>query len=73
MLKIFLCASILLATAIEDSAYAYLDPGSGSYIFQLLLAMLLGAIVTVKIYWQKLKYWISSIFLKQKSGKNTKE
>lgn len=33
----------------------YLDPGSGSFIIQLLLAAALGIGVAVKIYWAKLK------------------
>ncbi len=36
-------------------AAAYLDPGTGSYVFQILVAALLGASVAVKIYWRKLK------------------
>lgn len=33
----------------------YLDPGSGSFILQLLLGLLLGASVAIKIYWAKIK------------------
>ena len=33
----------------------YLDPGSGSFIIQLLLAIGLGAGVAVRMYWTKLK------------------
>jgi len=32
----------------------YLDPGSGSLIFQIILAGLLGISVFVKIYWRKI-------------------
>lgn len=32
----------------------YLDPGSGSFILQLLIAALLGAGLAIKIYWRKL-------------------
>jgi hypothetical protein len=34
---------------------AYLDPGSGSFIIQLLLAALLGSLFLIKAYWQKIK------------------
>ncbi len=34
---------------------AYLDPGSGSIILQLVLAGLLGAGVLVKVFWRKIK------------------
>ncbi len=33
----------------------YLDPGSGSFLIQLLLAALLGIGVAVRIYWTKIK------------------
>ncbi len=33
---------------------AYLDPGSGSFILQLLLAALLGGLFLVKAYWAKI-------------------
>jgi hypothetical protein len=36
-------------------ALLYLDPGSGSFIIQLLLGLALGAGVAIKMYWAKLK------------------
>ncbi len=34
---------------------AYLDPGSGSFLIQLLIAGLVGAGFLVKAYWKKIK------------------
>ncbi len=34
---------------------AYLDPGSGSFLIQMLLAGGLGAAFLVKTYWRKIK------------------
>jgi hypothetical protein len=34
---------------------AYLDPGSGSILLQLLVAALLGAAFAIKVYWKKIK------------------
>ena len=42
----------------------YLDPGSGSFIIQMLLAGLLGIAVAVRIYWKK----IVKFFQKNKGG-----
>lgn len=36
-----------------NSAYAYLDPGTGSMILQLLLGGVAGAIVILKLYWRR--------------------
>ncbi len=33
---------------------AYLDPGSGSFLIQLLIAGVVGAGVLIKIYWKKI-------------------
>jgi hypothetical protein len=33
----------------------YLDPGSGSFILQLLIASLVGGLLLVKIYFKKIK------------------
>jgi hypothetical protein len=32
---------------------AYIDPGSGSYFFQLVIGGLLGAAVAVKLFWRR--------------------
>ncbi|NIB40038.1 hypothetical protein HBA55_10595 [Pseudomaricurvus alkylphenolicus] len=53
-----LCLSILALTAAMLSpqfAYAYLDPGSGSFLIQMLIAGLVGAFYTIKMYWYRLK------------------
>lgn len=70
ILKTFIASLILLLTAGESIAYAYLDPGTGSYMFQVLLAMLLGAIFTLKAYWQRIKVWLSTMFSKNQPDKD---
>ncbi len=37
---------------------AYLDPGSGSFILQILIASLLGAVFIIRAYWQKITAFI---------------
>jgi apolipoprotein N-acyltransferase len=37
------------------SAFGYIDPGSASMFFQILIGSLLGAVVAVRMYWQRLK------------------
>jgi hypothetical protein len=38
-----------------ESAHAYLDPGTGSMILQLLLGGIAGAMVVGRLYWQRIK------------------
>jgi len=35
--------------------YAYLDPGSGSYLIQMLIASLVGGGLFVKTFWVRIK------------------
>jgi len=42
----------------------YLDPGSGSFILQLILASLLGFLFILKTYWQKLLRIFRRLFSK---------
>jgi hypothetical protein len=47
---------------------AYLDPGAGSYILQMLLAGALGLMFTIKLYITKIKSFFRGLF-----GKENKE
>ena len=42
--------------------YAYIDPGTGSYLVQVVIAGLLGILLSLKIYWARIK-----AFLKERS------
>ncbi len=53
----------LLSTGLSKPL-AYLDPGTGSYIVQLLLAGLMGGLFLVKVYWKKIKGFFASLFSK---------
>ena len=35
------------------SSLAYIDPGSGSYIFQLLVGAFVGVAVAIKVFWRR--------------------
>ena len=46
--------AVLASLLLTREAHAYLDPGTGSYILQILLAGLLGALVMLRVYWGKI-------------------
>ena len=48
-----------------ENAYAYIDPASGSYIFQLIVAGLLGTLYVLKVYWKSLKAFLGNLFSKK--------
>ena len=45
----------LFVIGIDRPAYAYLDPGTGSMMLQLLLGGVAGALVVGNLYWQRIK------------------
>jgi len=47
------------------AAYAYLDPGTGSYILQLVIAFLLGGSLVIRIYWKKIKTYLANFLSKK--------
>jgi hypothetical protein len=55
-----------LALTIPADAYAYLDPGTGSMVLQVIVAGLLGAVFTFKSYVRAVISSITGIFKKQR-------
>ena len=51
-------------------AYAYLDPGTGSYILQLIIGILFGLLFAVKMFWGKIKIFLKNIFSRKKKDEN---
>ncbi|MEK7485359.1 MAG: hypothetical protein AABZ60_13625 [Planctomycetota bacterium] len=47
-----------------DRSYAYLDPGTGSYLFQVLLATFLGGIYALKLFWRQCGFALKRLFRK---------
>ncbi len=54
-LGVGLCALLLLD---QPPAQAYLDPGTGSYLFQAVIAVALSGLVALKLFWKNLVRWV---------------
>ena len=52
------CVGVILAVSVPAEAHAYLDPGTGSVILQVVAAGVLGAIFTFKNYLRAAKSYI---------------
>ena len=50
----FLIFFVLALVLAMNSAYAYLDPGSGSAILQGIIGALAAIAITLKLYWHRL-------------------
>lgn len=47
---------LLLAPA---AAYAYIDPGTGSFVIQGIIAAVVGAGFAIKMFWQRIKSFLT--------------
>lgn len=63
------CTILFMATptAVFALDLAYLDPGTGSLIVQMIIAGIASALLALKIYWRSFKAFISSRFGKQET------
>ena len=62
-LSFLLAIATIMVGILTSSAYAYLDPGTGSIILQVLLGGVAGLALAGKLYWQK---FISLLGVKRK-------
>lgn len=58
--------TILVYIYLISNSYAYLDPASGSFILQTIIAFLATVGSAIMIWWKKIKSKIKSIFQKKK-------
>jgi len=54
-----LCAIAVLLTFVSTgNAHAYIDPGAGSLLLQVLIGSVVGGLFVVKAYWHRLKAYL---------------
>ena len=46
--------AVLASLLLVREAHAYLDPGTGSYVLQILIASLFGALFMLKMFWGRI-------------------
>jgi hypothetical protein len=68
---LFLLCLFLLC--FPSPCYAYIDPGSGSMLLQALLAGIVGALFTIKMYWRECKRFIGRMLGRQDAGQERPE
>lgn len=59
----------IIFISLINPAYAYLDPGSGGFILQMILGFIAATVTTVSIYWQKFKILVQNFLNKFKKKK----
>ena len=52
----FVVSFVAVATFVfPETSAAYLDPGTGSFVFQIIIAGVVGGLYTIKTYWRNIK------------------
>jgi len=66
---------LLLLLFIPANTEAYLDPGTGSYIIQLLIGMFAGMLFATKIFWRRIRIFAEEkvLRIKKSDGSEGKE
>lgn len=67
--KVFF-ALILFQLVLPSTAYAYIDPGSGSMIIQFVIAALLGTLFAIKTFWNRIKNMVKKSFSGRRGDAN---
>jgi hypothetical protein len=49
-----------LFVLVAGSVTSYIDAGSGSYIFQLVVGAFVGAALAVKVFWRRLRAFVGA-------------
>lgn len=64
MKKIFISTFLMVTMSLSftESAYAYLDPVTGSIILQGIIGTIAAASATVGLYWRQFKAYFRSLF-----------
>ncbi|MFC1824411.1 hypothetical protein ACFL9T_17010 [Thermodesulfobacteriota bacterium] len=55
----------------SKKAFGYIDPGTGSILAQAVIAVVVGALFTMKLYWKKLRKFFRK-FLGKEPRRRTK-
>lgn len=63
-------SSLLLFLFLSYWCFGYIDPGTGSYVIQVILAVFVGASIGIKVFWSKIKTFFGKLFSKKNKEEN---
>lgn len=71
MFKISIIVIVLSLLMFPKQAYAYLDPGSNSYLFQMAVASFLGIVFTVKVFFKRIADFVRNLLSRNVKKNNS--
>ena len=69
MFKLFIFTLLICLTS--ENSYAYLDPGTGGSLIQIIIGMLAAASSVVVYFWNKVKIFFLGLFKKNNDKENS--
>jgi hypothetical protein len=69
MFKLFIFTLLICLTS--ENSYAYLDPGTGGSLIQIIVGMLAAVSSVVVYYWNKIKIFFLGLFKKNNDKENS--
>lgn len=69
MIMTITCLAVSICEGFPQYAYAYIDPGTGSFVLQAVIAALVSIFFTIKAFWGKIK----GLFIKKEEEKAHRE
>lgn len=61
-IRVSLAVMLIGLALLPGLAHAYLDPGTGSYVLQILVGALLGGLFAIGIFWRRVLAFVRRIF-----------
>ncbi len=71
--NVYFILLLVALLAMPQTALAYLDPGSGSLLLQGLIALIVGTLASIGVYWQKLIAYFHKLRREKPADKLNKE
>lgn len=62
----------LLLFSFSTNANAYIDPGTGTFLLQAILAFISSCIAAILMTWKKFKFFLGKIFKRKNKSGNDK-
>lgn len=56
---------VLALFVFPTQAHAYLDPGAGSYLFQIALAAIVGTLFAIRLFWTRIRTFFKDLLKKR--------
>lgn len=59
---------MVLFLVLTTWCYGYIDPGTGSYLIQIIIAVIAGAALGIKLSWKKIKGFFANLLAKDNTN-----